>query len=80
MPHIGQTSTKGPEEKIDLQEMTGAENLQSIDSSIESCLKILRQEIRKRAELTDEAGSHWYLSGMDEHLRSLEHYFKDLTT
>ena len=45
------TSTSGPEEKILLPEKTEEEKLRSIDVSIESCLKIIRQELEKRRQL-----------------------------
>lgn len=67
-------------DKLFVPQKTEAEKLQSIDSSIESCLKILRQEIRKRSELTYEASEHFHLADMDHYLRGIEHSFERLTT
>jgi hypothetical protein len=78
MPHIGQTSTKGPEEKMDIPEMTEAEKLASIDSCIESAIMILRNEIKRRAQISSEPYDHYYLSECDVALRNIEYYHQKL--
>jgi hypothetical protein len=47
---IGQTSTKGPEEKMDMPEKTEAEKLASLDSCIESSLRSLVHDLIKKRD------------------------------
>jgi len=58
------------------QKIAEKDKLTAIDSSISSCLEILRQEIIKRADLTEEPMKHLYLSGMAESLETIEYRHK----
>jgi hypothetical protein len=53
-------------EKLFVPSKTDSEKIQSINSSIESCVKIIRQELIKRAESTEDTDIHEAIaSGMD---------------
>jgi len=53
-------------DKLFVPQKTEAEKLASIDSQIESCLKILYQEIEKRAELSKNPERIWMYAMHDK--------------
>lgn len=62
-------------EKLFVPSKTDSEKLQSIDSSIESCVKIIRQELIKRAESTQDPSVHMSLSDAADHLNSFQMHY-----
>lgn len=77
---LGQTSTKGPEEKIDLPKKTEAEKLASIDSCIGSSLKMLRQDIDTRMNLSRHSNSGIMLNNALNLIENWHKYAKEYET
>lgn len=66
-------------DKLFVPQKTEAEKLAEIDSCIESAIKILRNEIKRRAQISTEAHEHYYLSEMDSSLRYIEVFHQKIT-
>jgi hypothetical protein len=65
-------------DKLFVPHKTEPEKLAEIDSCIESAIKILKNEIKRRADLSTEAHQYHYHSQMVIALRSIEDCHKHL--
>jgi hypothetical protein len=62
-------------DKLFVPSKTDSEKLQSLDSCIESCIKIIRQELIKRAESTEDPEVHMPLANAVDCLNDFQAYY-----